>query len=268
VSYPRYFVIPKLFRSLHGVFLTVSVLKHFRAVVRDFRPDVIVAFYAYPYGFSAVQLARMFHTPVATGVLGSDINRMARSGITRLMIRWCLNSSGKVFSVSSALRDAMIEMGVRPEKIVVIPNGVDPTRFPRVTRLEARVRLGLPDSVRIVLCVANLVRVKGVDLVVRAFSQLHHESAVLLIVGDGEESNRIRRMIHELHLEGRVHLLGAKPPRKCLCGWPRPMLLYSVAAGKDIRMLLLKPWLAGDRSLPHEWGRPETLSSEKPWSPC
>ncbi len=212
VVYPRYYVIPRLFRFHHGLLLVFSVLNSFRRMVGEFRPDVVIGFFAYPYGYATVQLARMARVPVIVGVLGSDINVMARSGLRRRMVRGCLNASDKVFSVSRALKQATIDIGVRPEKIIVIPNGVDAERFARETRSQARAALKLPDSGRIVLCVANLVRIKGVDLVVRAFRDCGDESAVLVVVGDGEEREELQRLIGGMGLEERIRLVGAKPP--------------------------------------------------------
>ncbi len=212
VTYARYFIIPKLLRFHHGVFLAWSVLGAFRRVTREFQPDVVVSYFAYPYGYAAVRLSKSAGLPVAVGVLGSDVNLVARSGLERRMVRECLASSEKVLSVSQALKLAAVGIGVPPEKIVVIPNGIDAERFVRVDRIRARELLDLPVAKRIVLCVANLVRVKGVDLVIRAFGELGDLDALLLIVGDGDQGADLRRFVRESGLEERVRFAGAKAP--------------------------------------------------------
>lgn len=212
VSYPRYFVVPKLLRFHHGVLVAASMLPCFRRVVREFRPDAVITFFAYPYGYATVHLARMFGLPVATGLLGSDINVMAQRGIRRRMIRSSLNASHRVFSVSRALRDATIAIGVRPENIAVIPNGVERGSFGRLTKTEAREVLGLAPGGKVLLCVANLVRVKGVDLLVEAVKRLRDAEATLIVVGDGEERRTLEAMVVDYGLQSRVRFVGMRAP--------------------------------------------------------
>lgn len=183
----------------------------FRRVVREFRPEVVISFFAYPYGYAAAFLARTMGLPVVVGVLGSDINELPRVGLKRSMVRYALNASDKVFSVSHALKQAVRELEVAPEKIIVIPNGVDPGRFGKFERSEARETLSLPGNTRMILCVSNLVRVKGVDLVIRAFAKLRDEGISLVVVGDGVQRRELEDMVRELKLEHGVRFVGARP---------------------------------------------------------
>jgi glycosyltransferase involved in cell wall biosynthesis len=65
----------------------------------------------------------------------------------------------------------------------VIPNGIDPTEFRPMDRMEARRRLNLPGRARIVLFVADLVvdRRKGLRLLLKAFHELRDVPDLLLV---------------------------------------------------------------------------------------
>lgn len=79
-------------------------------------------------------------------------------------------------------------LGVRADRIRVIPNWVEARRFPRVTseaRASARVQLGLPAESPIALCLGALTPEKQVDLAVRAVGSM--DDHILLVVGDGPE---------------------------------------------------------------------------------
>src|SRR5690606_41604022 len=64
-----------------------SVRAAFARAVREHRPDVVLATWAYPDGWAAVRLARAHGLPVVVLVHGSDVRRMdefpARAAGTR-----------------------------------------------------------------------------------------------------------------------------------------------------------------------------------------
>jgi len=262
VIYPRYYIIPKVFRFLHGVFLEWSVTKTFERIAREFRPDVIVGFFAFPYGFATVRIAQRLGIPVVTGVLGSDINVMAKRGIRRRMIGWTLTSSDRVFSVSRALREKAIELGADPGRVIVVPNGIEKGRYATCSRSEARSRLGVRGDPRLVLCVSNLVPVKGVDILVRAFSQVPNE-VLLVVIGDGDERERLRRLIEELGLGHRVRLVGAKPPEEIPL-WMSASDLVVLASRAEGHPNVVLEALASGRPVvaTRVGGVPEIISSE------
>ena len=212
VDYPRYYIIPKILRHLHGRFLERSIKKQFERTVREYRPDVVIGFFAYPYGYAAVRLAKQLGLPVITGVLGSDINLTSKHGKRGQMVRRTLEESDRVFSVCGALGEAAVKMGAVRERLVVIPNGVDKTRFQRISRVDARERLQISDDGKIVVCVSNLTRVKGVDIVIRGFAGAIEPGATLLVIGEGEDRAQIEQLVSDLGMSKRIRLMGSKPP--------------------------------------------------------
>ena len=55
----------------------------------------------------------------------------------------------------------------------------------------------------VLLTVAHLIKPKGIEVLIKAMTELP-ESVVLWIVGDGDESERLRQLCSELHLTSRV----------------------------------------------------------------
>lgn len=102
----------------------------------------------------------------------------------------------------------------RPLPTVVVPPGVDVTRFAplepaAVTR--ARERFGLDPCSELVVSVSRLVPRKGMDVLVRAVAELasSHRSLQLAIAGDGRDRRRIQRLVAETRAP--VALLGKVP---------------------------------------------------------
>lgn len=211
VDYPRYFVTPKVGRNLHGVFLYMSVRSFYREVLRTFAPDVILGYFAYPYGFANVLLGRAAGIPVVTFCRGSDIHSIAQKRSQARLIAWALRRSARVFAVSEALKADVVALGVDPSHISVIPNGIEPERFARVPREVARQRVGLPAGGRVVVCVSRLSHEKGIDVLVDAVAHMNIKDARIVIVGDGPEETALKEQARRLAVSDRVVFAGARP---------------------------------------------------------
>ena len=104
--------------------------------------------------------------------------------------------------------------GVPPDKIHVIPGGVDVSRFAiRESRAECRAKLGWPQDRPIVLAVRRLTRRMGLDDLVRAALRLRERvpNVLVLIAGDGPVKGELERQIASLGLDHTVRLLGFVP---------------------------------------------------------
>jgi len=211
VEYPRYFVTPKVGRGLHGWFLYASVRRYYQRVVREFKPDVILGYFAYPYGFANVLLGRDAGIPVFTFCRGSDIHSIAQHPSQARAIARALNASAKVFAVSAALKSDIVGLGVDASHIVVIPNGIEVDRFPLRSRSAARSLVGIPVEGRYVVCVSRLSHEKGVDVLLDAAARMTTRDARLVIVGDGPDENALQTRAQRLGISDRIIFAGARP---------------------------------------------------------
>jgi glycosyltransferase involved in cell wall biosynthesis len=102
-------------------------------------------------------------------------------------------------SISSETRENLLEMGVSGDRIVSIPNGVDPELFyvpSAAEKREKRAELGVPEDDIVVMTVARLTPHKRVDVLIRCFQELLPAcpNARLWIAGIGEEEARLREL--------------------------------------------------------------------------
>lgn len=210
VVYPRFFVVPKVARFLHGYEYFYSIRTAVAREARDFRPDVILAYFAYPYGFAAVRFGRMFRLPVVISCRGSDINNMSRPRLQGGMIISSLRACRRVFVMSDEMRARVLTWGLDPARVEIVSNGVDAERFRPGDRARERAILGIEADARVVVCVSRLSREKGIDVLVDAMAQ-NDDSTRLYVIGDGIERAALAARARSLGIDRRVSFLLTRP---------------------------------------------------------
>ncbi|MDZ7620561.1 MAG: glycosyltransferase, partial [Patescibacteria group bacterium] len=118
-----------------------------------------------------------------------------------------------IISVDASMARVACELGAAPDRVSIIPNGVDLARFQLADRYEARRRLGLPLAGRLLVTVAHLGVRKGHREALAALAQLP-EDVRLLIVGGGfqaGDAGRLRRLAGRLGVGHRLLLAGVQP---------------------------------------------------------
>ncbi len=97
-------------------------------------------------------------------------------------------------------------------KLFIIPPGVDVQKFnPSLSRQAARSKLGLPLNRRIILFVGQLIKRKGLAVLIRAFRRIHRgfPSSLLVLVGDGPERTPCLNIARRLGVLDAVIFAGA-----------------------------------------------------------
>ncbi len=116
----------------------------------------------------------------------------------------------RIVAVSRAVAEDLVAAGIRPARIAVIPNGVDPEAFrpaPRAEKREIRRLLGLePLEGPLLLMVGNLIPLKGHEYVLRAMPRIvaQHPEVRLLVIGEGPLEESLRSLVKSLGIEHAV----------------------------------------------------------------
>ncbi|MES2597079.1 MAG: glycosyltransferase family 4 protein [Verrucomicrobiota bacterium] len=114
----------------------------------------------------------------------------------RVLQRWRMRQDYAPFNTLVASTGVMAkwfeQRGIRKDRIEIIPNGVDTTRFKPVAdareKAALRAELGIPLEAKLVTFVGSIVPRKGVDLLLRSWPETlaHHPEARLALVGGFE----------------------------------------------------------------------------------
>jgi D-inositol-3-phosphate glycosyltransferase len=122
-----------------------------------------------------------------------------------------------IASTTEEQADLIEGYGADPERVVVVPPGVDLSVFQPIDRTEARRKIGYGPG-RLLLFVGRLERLKGVEVAIHALALLRdraHEDVRLLILGedstDGDESEkeRLKAIATTAGVRDQVDFLGS-----------------------------------------------------------
>jgi len=253
VYHPRFFSLPRYGKFLDGVLYFLSLIRFTAQLRRSFPFEVIDAHFTFPDGVAATLLARLFRVPVIVTVRGSIV-RLSGYRLHRPQLRWVLGRADRVTTVSESLRRVVAGLGVPPERVRVIPNGVDCTTFVPMDRSEARRLAGLPEGAAILLTVAGIYPGKGQHTVIEALPSLLERRPNLLyvIVGSPRPGERYQRRLEDTAMRLGVHqhlrFVGSRPHAELSRwfsaadltvlatqseGWPN-VLLESLACGTAV----------------------------------
>jgi glycosyltransferase involved in cell wall biosynthesis len=132
--------------------------------------------------------------------------------VARQAIRWSTrfaNQADLVIAPSAGLAARLRTQGVaRPT--VVLPTGVDLTRFRPGDAAAARAGLGLPAGPPLALYVGRLDREKNLTLLFQAFERMaeRHPDLELVLVGRGTQEAALRREVRSRAVGARVRFAG------------------------------------------------------------
>ena len=152
-----------------------------------------------------------------TITLRGTLPDLARYRLRRAAIRWALSRATGILSVSASLRADAVALGVAPEKVAVVPNGVDTERFRPRCRARARQQLGLPADRPTVLTVGALREVKGHHVLLEALAIVRQRCPQVLAVfvggrcGSDDRRGDLQRQTADLGLQANVRWAGARP---------------------------------------------------------
>lgn len=128
--------------------------------------------------------------------------------------RGICSRADKTFVVSSPLQAYLKSAGVPEEKLVLLPNGVNPRKFHPRPKSNAFVqKLRLTDSTIVIGFVGILRPWHGLDMLLRAFRIVHDRfpESVLFLVGDGPIRHDIEKAADRLGIIPHVRITGRVP---------------------------------------------------------
>jgi len=196
------------------------------------------------YGLPVVYEVRGFLEETWRSRVGGDGADADRYVATRAVETAAMREADAVVTLSETMRaDIVGRGGVDPERVVVVPNAVDVTRFmpgPRDPTLAAR--LGIGDE-PVIGYISSFTAYEGIRFLIEATAELRRRGRRVrcLLVGDGEERAELETMARLAGLDHGEVIFTGRVPYEAIQDYYRLIDVFVVPRTNDRVSQLVTP---------------------------
>lgn len=154
--------------------------------------------------------------------------------LKRIWIKFLYNIvPHRIVAISDTVKRYLTTLGIKKDKIVLIPNGID-TRAIQMKYSAPRPKRNLD-----LVVLARLEPVKAIDILFKALAQLYKEGWEwsLKIIGDGSQLQELRQLSNNLKLADRIEFLGFQKEPLNFLGDRAAICMPSCREGLPIALL-------------------------------
>jgi glycosyltransferase involved in cell wall biosynthesis len=188
-----------------------------RKALKRIKPDVVLLYGLPTVGIQTLALARYFKVPIlfrSIDVIHQLVPVRVLRPVTKIFERIIFNHVDMCVAITPRLQSYILEYGVAPKRIRLLPSGVDSEMFsPGPRDSELLKKWGLEARQKIIFFMGTLYSFSGLDRIIDDFPRLleRHPDARLLIVGFGEDEARLRALAAKKNLDRYVIFTGMQP---------------------------------------------------------
>lgn len=176
--------------------------------------DILHVHYAIPHASAAymakqILLSKKIKLPYITTLHGTDITLVGKDPSFEPVIRFSLNNSDAITSVSKALKKETLNAFKIDNNVEVIYNFID---FEKMQNIKRNAKCCISDKSKdekILMHISNFRKVKRIDDIIKIFSIVRKKiKSRLVLVGDGPEKPYIERIVRNFNLQKDVIFTG------------------------------------------------------------
>lgn len=211
---------PSNFRSALRVAQNLRLVWMCLTVARKHEPDVIHAHSPFTCGLTGDIVGATLRIPTVYETRASwEDSHLSRNRLTEKSAAYvvmknletlAMKGANMRIAISRALKADIVSRGFSPDRVEIVPNGVNLEHFvPGPASEELINRLGLNQKL-VLGYIGSFFYYEGLDMLIRAVAELAPEfqNVAVLLVGSGEAENDLRQLSRELGVEDRVTWVG------------------------------------------------------------
>ena len=187
-------------------FLLFNYYRSVKKIIKTKQVDVLHSQWAIPAGFVNTLLSKKYKIRHVVSTLGAELY-LPLKHVFSFVTKYVLKNCDALFAVSEQMKERALRFDINPEKIKVLPNTVDPSRFLNVNPGYLRDQINIHDK-RIILTIRRLVHEKRVIDLLQAFHKIDRDDSALVIGGDGPLRGELEDYVAKHNLNNRVFFLG------------------------------------------------------------
>lgn len=196
-------------------------------VAARIKPDILHAHSPALTGVAALRVGRRLRIPVVYEVRafwedaavdhGTASEGGMRYRLTRALETYVLKRAHAVTVLCEGLRQDILERGIAPERVTVIPNAVDPSEFQALGHKDEvlAAELGLSDA-KVLGFIGSFYAYEGLPLLLQALPEIlsSFPQTQVLLVGGGPDEGRLKELARKLEVSDRVIFTGRVPHQR------------------------------------------------------
>lgn len=205
--------------------------KEIKRQIREFKPDVVVGL-GILNAYLAVKECKKNHIPFIYFVLDTLhtlVHERVFQAIAKKFEQYNYRHADKVMSVNKLLREYTIEMGADERKAIVLPHGIELSKFVEAAneREDVRSKFGFKDKDVVLYFMGYLYGFSGLMQVAKHLKEniRKYPNVKLFIVGEGPIYEPLRKLAKEL------------PNNLLVLGWQPYHKIPSIISASDICIL-------------------------------
>lgn len=196
-------------------------------IVKTEKVDIIHAHSPVLNGLAALKVGKKYNIPVhyeirafwedASVSHGDCKEGDMRYNITKFLETHVVKNAASVTTICDGLKQDLISRGIADDKITLIPNAVDISKFsgPEEANRDLQERLNIVDMT-VLGFIGSFYDYEGIDILLRSMRSILHRvpNACLLLVGGGPMDDYLKGLADKLLLGDRVIFTGRVPHNK------------------------------------------------------
>jgi len=175
--------------------------------LKKIEPDII---HIQAFGFETpifLLIKRLLKKPCVIWAQGSDVyvQWMFKEPISKIIFK----KADAIIALTDDMKNKMKNIYARD--IDVLPNGIDLCKVKCLSKQNVREELGIQKDRTIILFSGALTPIKGLTYLIEAITYIKDKNKQLILVGDGEERDKLEDLVKKLKLEKYVIFIGKVP---------------------------------------------------------
>ena len=187
----------------------VSAVNYIKKTVPDF--DIIhIHEHRHSLAIAAHRYAKKNSIPYVLQAHGSVLPFFQKEKLKEVFDRlWgfdILYDASRVFALTEVEKEQYLKMGVLEKRIEIVPLGINLNEYDNLPeRGKFKSKYGIDSDDKLILFLGRIHEIKGLDLLVRSFSQIDNGNVKLAIVGgDYGFKEELEKLIETLDLKDKV----------------------------------------------------------------
>lgn len=175
--------------------------------------EILHVHYAIPHAYAAYMAKKMLqeegvNIPIVTTLHGTDITLVGNHPFYKPAVTFSINKSDAVTAVSASLKEDTLRLFNIKNKIHVITNFIDNTKY-KFGFTDCQRGMMADDNEKIITHISNFRPVKRILDIIRIFYNIQKEiPAKLMMVGEGPEREKAENLCSELGIIDKVVFFG------------------------------------------------------------